>query len=346
MMIQELDAHHVEAVDAVRSYLDDSVYDDYVTGGRGAAKTVVETLITQGQRYTELKALLHERGCQLRDDSRLCRAYISKGYGQPAEIADTMQEMAFYFIYTDYDNILGDLVQNEIRMSYEWLSREEIQDIRDEESEHAKQLALDAFCRRFSDVVLAAQQPYTPNRIRQTLLLKAAKDYHQSTLNRIKADLWSTDPELWSNVLKELNVAQPLKDNVASVELYNAWHNELDERFDAISESVKRIRSRYESARENVLNWLKEDHGVQPNDVHLTKGDYMKLTRDTLGAELPRLQQARALQLENVAQKHSLQDLLRQIPKNWRGCCPACKDTKRQFDGIGLRSHAAAKHGV
>lgn len=48
---------------------------------------------------------LSRRGCILRDDSRLCQAYIRHGRGDPEEIADVMMEMKFYFEETAYDAI-------------------------------------------------------------------------------------------------------------------------------------------------------------------------------------------------------------------------------------------------
>ena len=76
-------------------------------------------------RVRELKALLERKrilcgklaklGCVLRDDSKLCEAYIMAGRGCPKEIAETMREMKFYYDRTDYANILDEKYERRIR---------------------------------------------------------------------------------------------------------------------------------------------------------------------------------------------------------------------------------------
>ena len=69
-------------------------------------------------RVCELKALLERKkilcgeltklGCVLRDDSKLCEAYIMVGRGCPKEIAETMREMKFYYDRTEYAKMLNE----------------------------------------------------------------------------------------------------------------------------------------------------------------------------------------------------------------------------------------------
>ena len=76
-------------------------------------------------RVRELKALLERKrilcgklaklGCVLRDDSKLCEAYIMAGRGCPKEIAETMREMKFYYDRTDYADILDEKYERRIR---------------------------------------------------------------------------------------------------------------------------------------------------------------------------------------------------------------------------------------
>lgn len=62
----------------------------------------LDALAEMDARMTELNDLLEDRGCTLRNDSELCKAYIIGGIGHPPTIADTMEEMKFYFTHTEY----------------------------------------------------------------------------------------------------------------------------------------------------------------------------------------------------------------------------------------------------
>lgn len=74
-----------------------------------AARTVYDT------RRNILTDALHRRGCELRDDSRLCDAYLTYGEGDVEEIADIMAEMKFYFAETQYESIMDDLHEEAYR---------------------------------------------------------------------------------------------------------------------------------------------------------------------------------------------------------------------------------------
>ena len=54
------------------------------------------------QRQEELETKLHQRGLELRSDSRLCDAYIDHGKGNVDEIVNIMHEMDFYHQHTEY----------------------------------------------------------------------------------------------------------------------------------------------------------------------------------------------------------------------------------------------------
>lgn len=62
----------------------------------------VAALVEMDARMAELRGLLEDRGCSLRSDSAVCRAFIEEGIGHPPSIADTMEEMKFFFEHTEY----------------------------------------------------------------------------------------------------------------------------------------------------------------------------------------------------------------------------------------------------
>jgi hypothetical protein len=93
-----------------------------------------ERKAAKDRRRLELVVALNERGCQLREDSRLCKAYIEDGEGDLEDIATKMQEMAFFHKHTRYSEMFGWLVEH-YRSEREWWERDEV-------SAQAKVLAL------------------------------------------------------------------------------------------------------------------------------------------------------------------------------------------------------------
>ncbi|KAJ3106901.1 hypothetical protein HDU97_005388 [Phlyctochytrium planicorne] len=65
------------------------------------------------KREEALEAALAARGLQLRDDSRLCEAYIKKGEGDLYSIVTVMAEMDWYFRCTDYAELRMSLALDE-----------------------------------------------------------------------------------------------------------------------------------------------------------------------------------------------------------------------------------------
>lgn len=74
---------------------------------QAAAAQALQEKETSDRKQT-MQSHLSDRGLELRDDSRLCSAYIQRGTGNPAKIADTMLEMDWLFRHTSYSV----LVQN------------------------------------------------------------------------------------------------------------------------------------------------------------------------------------------------------------------------------------------
>ena len=90
---------------------------EFIEGKRAArvrrGATVSEALQrAKGEREAALTEALRSRGCELRDDSRLCSRYIDTGRGDVDDIANTMAEMRFCFAHTRYLEILDDNIQS------------------------------------------------------------------------------------------------------------------------------------------------------------------------------------------------------------------------------------------
>jgi hypothetical protein len=100
-------------------------------------------------RKAALEEALHLVGCELRNDSRICDAYIYRGIGHPHDIAKTMLEMKFLFDHTRYKYILRD----NIASLREWGEPYDI----DEESQIAKIQAVGEFRRSGGNVALIPQ---------------------------------------------------------------------------------------------------------------------------------------------------------------------------------------------
>lgn len=66
-------------------------------------------------RTTELTDELNKRGLQLRSDSRLCDGYINGNKNFSLKyVVDTMEEMAWYFNFTDYEDCRDKWIEGEL----------------------------------------------------------------------------------------------------------------------------------------------------------------------------------------------------------------------------------------
>jgi hypothetical protein len=54
------------------------------------------------EREAVMRSELADLGLELRSDSRLCEFYVDHGFGNPKEIAATMEEMEWFFRNTGY----------------------------------------------------------------------------------------------------------------------------------------------------------------------------------------------------------------------------------------------------
>lgn len=109
-------------------------------------------------RRERLERALEARGCVLRDDSRLCDAYIERGEGDLVDIAITMEEMQFYFAHTRYNACFEEVKEEEL----EWNGRYHV----DEVSHDAKQRALEQWVRRQGGKEQALSRPELPASLR------------------------------------------------------------------------------------------------------------------------------------------------------------------------------------
>lgn len=85
--------------------------------------TKQESLVERSDKNTRFNLLTNElkdRGYELRNDSRLCKAYLEGGVGDPANIANTMTEMKFYFEHTDYKGIMDAKYNEACKEMKEW----------------------------------------------------------------------------------------------------------------------------------------------------------------------------------------------------------------------------------
>lgn len=83
--------------------------------------TETELLTTRNKKDTRqawLTAALERKGCTLREDSRVCQAYIEDGIGDLETICNVMCEMKFYFAHTNYEAI-RDEMYNQAHDEYE-----------------------------------------------------------------------------------------------------------------------------------------------------------------------------------------------------------------------------------
>lgn len=112
----------------------------YICKWRGCAKTVASKIKMINDRKNVLERALANKKCELRGDSRLCKAFIEDGEGCPEDIAETMEEMKFYYNHTRYLDILDKVWDNarEERNYYNYWDRIDP----DEMSSQAKSQAL------------------------------------------------------------------------------------------------------------------------------------------------------------------------------------------------------------
>ena len=153
-LTQRLEHAHVD-VDELCGANEDAcrVYESFKRSSAKSADRVATTLEDMWSRYVELRDALQDAGCEFRDESRLCRAYVTDGDGDIEDIVTTMCEMKFFFECTDYDALREGFGR------YDDIDREEA-------SEAAKQRALKRWARRWPSRDAARTRPELPPSLR------------------------------------------------------------------------------------------------------------------------------------------------------------------------------------
>ena len=136
--------------------------------------------------------LIHELqklGCELREDSKLCEAYIKNGVGNPRKIAEIMQEMQFFHEHTQYASI-RDRIYQEACDEYQADLEEWHQDyIRDRDfrpvfsqyfdsqsaSESAKHEAFESWLTQWDSLETAATSQILPRSLKSTIYYRLSQ---------------------------------------------------------------------------------------------------------------------------------------------------------------------------
>jgi hypothetical protein len=155
----------------------------YLKNGKGnpdeIAAKVKKLEEDQAHRREMMIAALQEFGLTLRSDSRLCADYIQNGVGKPAKIASIMNEMHFYFKYTDYEKICSGMHKRRRESrNYEFYNDFDDDDSDDDcydISDQAKDRALKAWIHHFSSCEALATCEHLP----ASLLSKAIDLFNQ-----------------------------------------------------------------------------------------------------------------------------------------------------------------------
>jgi hypothetical protein len=129
---------------------------------QGRDKRTASQKRKQEQRTQELASLLQARGCTLRDDSRLCDAYIKRGEGNAEDIARIMHEMKFFHEHTNYANTYEDIKHDELRWKG-WYNFDEV-------SHEAQGQALYTWVMQRATPQEAAMHPELPPSLREQVL--------------------------------------------------------------------------------------------------------------------------------------------------------------------------------
>lgn len=126
------------------------------------AKRQERSQLLKEQRRERLQAALVKRGCTLRNDSRLCKAFIDRGEGDLEDIATVMEEMNFFHTHTAYRDMYEEERQDEL----EYRGRYDP----DEVSWTAQGMALRDWARRFSSIEAACERPELPRSLVERLM--------------------------------------------------------------------------------------------------------------------------------------------------------------------------------
>ena len=118
-MIAYIDTHMINIDDLFDiSNHAEEIYNGWIYNGIG----VLTDIQVYWDRYQELTQALEARGCELRNDSKLCAKYIDGTTTNNLEyVIERMYEMKFLFTHTNYENIRSDIVDKLIKNKYGYI---------------------------------------------------------------------------------------------------------------------------------------------------------------------------------------------------------------------------------
>ena len=215
---------------------------------------------TKAIRRDWLVAALRNVGCELRDDSRLCEAYIDYGHGNLQNICSIMAEMKFYYDHTDYASILEALYDKaQEEYDEEMNNYNEFYDDRDfrprfnkffdsyDASDTAKSEAIERWFAQYTNPKDALDHPELPGSLRDDIL--NSMRYHRFTEWLNKAFRVKTSRNYGMDLAKEWLATAPPE----------ALTNEIfSERFGNAIRVHWIVEHHKNTVRERVKKWLGE----------------------------------------------------------------------------------------
>ena len=292
----------------------------YVRSGTGGALAVAKEIKAAHDRMVELERALAERGCELRDDSRLCRAYIEHGEGDPEEIADTMREMQFFFDHTNYvehqDAIWGEIRRQRYEEDYdEYVDPDEV-------SSDAKSAALKDWVKTH-DPVTAPELPET--------LRGQACNMKARVIVEARIDEWRRSLPLYViPATIRTQIEKAARERASGVFTSNELaelQGDLPPILRSMTERVEAVRA----ARERAASW-----GADAPDMFRTETDLLAATKEKYDELVAARDEGRRRAMERDAHKRERQRSIN------NGICPVCN---RVLSGRrGVMDHMRAVH--
>jgi hypothetical protein len=310
--------------------------DTYVGSGRGGAAGAAAEIMAAHDRINTLEQALAARGCELRHDSRLCRAFIDHDDGDPEDIAITMEEMKFYFAHTDYDSILDELWEDarDERNDYDSDDgyRERIDP--DELSACAKSEALKRWAETHDH-----DAPELPSSLRATVCQSKARSIMTSHM-----DAWrARQPPIPHDIRNEIEqvfrqIVTRTRDTAALTAVSSTLQNAeaaMSARVEAVFDACKRIRA-WGPGTDNMFR-------TEAQVLNATEEGYnaiMEARRIQAEKQRAALKEERRIQEERRRQSKIMRR--QNVRQNGKAACPVCN---RIFSSEqGVRDHAWGAH--
>lgn len=331
-----------QAIERVTAWLWDDPCVEYVEHGRGRVGAVVEQLNVFAERLVELDAALARRGCRLRSDSKLIDRFINTGEGSAEEVAAVMEEMRFYYGHTDYPERIQQCIDEEVEQM-RWaqhggrLDRADMEVAQQEGSAAAKRGALQAFLARHPSPLDAAGQSIVPASIRDRLVRDHVQQRTTGLISGNMQDMTGLPTPVRAEIGTRLHQQFGMR-AAGPPTLAEARAMDWDGLAGRIRAAANDLRDKFLAVREQLPQWLAEDHGLHMEQVAIPHAEYLGLTREILSKrcraylETQQKQEELAAVLSSKSRMHASAII-----------CPMCS---RRFNAVdSLRQHAYHKHG-